>query len=85
MHFVKNHFGIGLEARNHNEAGKEHGWENSAWYAGPVFHFNGNQWFVNLGIQPQLFNARKEKGSNETLELTAHEKVQARLLVSFGF
>lgn len=85
MHFPGTHTGIGLEVRNHNEVTEDDGWESSVWYAGPTVHFNGSNWFVNLNLMPQLFNARKEEGSTENLELYDHEKIQARLLVSFSF
>ena len=85
MHFCGSHAGIGLEVRNHNEVSEDEGWENSVWYAGPTFHFNGSNWFINLNVMPQLFNAKKEAGSTENLELTAHEKVEARVLLSFAF
>lgn len=83
MHFLGSHTGIGLEIRNHNEVAEDEGWESSVWYAGPTFHFNGNNWFINLNVMPQLFNAKRTEGSTEKLELYAHEKVQARLLLSF--
>lgn len=85
MHLIGKNFGVGLEARNHNEVSPDKGWENSVWYAGPSIHFGGNSWLINLNVQPQLFNARKEDGSTENLELTAHEKVETRLIVSFDF
>lgn len=85
LHFLNNHIGIGLEARNHNEVSEDEGWENSVWYAGPTFHFNGANWFINLNVQPQLFNARKEEGSTQNLELNTHEKLNARVLISFNF
>jgi len=85
LHFLGSHAGIGLEVRNHNEVSEDEGWENSVWYAGPTFHFNGTNWFINLNVQPQLFNARKEEGSTENLELNAHEKIEARVLLSFSF
>ena len=85
MHFLGKNTGIGLEVRNHNEVSADEGWENSVWYAGPTVHFNGNRWFVNLNVMPQLFNARKAEGSTENLELYHHEKVIARMLLSFGF
>ena len=85
MHFPGSHSGIGLEVRNHNEVSNDEGWENSVWYAGPTLHFNGSNWFINVSAMPQLFNARQEAGSTETLDLEHHEKVQARVLVSFSF
>ena len=85
MHFLGSHTGIGIEVRNHNEVSQHKGWENSVWYAGPTVHFNGDGWFINLNCMPQLFNAKKEAGTSENLELNTHEKVQARLLVSFSF
>lgn len=77
--------GIGFEIRNHNEFEEEDGWKNSVWFAGPTAHFGGKRWFVNLNVMPQLYNAKKEDGSNENLELTSHEKVDIRTIVSFAF
>jgi len=84
MHFLGSHAGIGAEIKNHNEISDE-GWENSAWYAGPSLHFNGNNWFVNFNVMPQLFNTKKEEGDTENLDLIHHEKVEARVIVSFTF
>jgi hypothetical protein len=77
--------GLGLEVRNHNENGPEEGWESSALYAGPTAHFNGNRWWINFSVMPQLTNLHKEEGETESLDLEHHEKVQARVLVSFMF
>jgi hypothetical protein len=82
MHFHGSHAGLGLEVRNHNEM-KEGYWENSPWFAGPTFHFNGTNWFINFSVLPQLFNAKKEEGIKDNLELNDHEKVEARVLLSF--
>jgi hypothetical protein len=84
MHFCGQHSGIGLEMRNHNENGEE-GWESSALYLGPTFHFNGNGWFINFSGMPQLTNLHKEEGDKESLDLVQHEKFEARVLVSFAF
>ncbi len=84
MHFCGEHAGIGLEMRNHNENGED-GWESSALYLGPTFHFNGNGWFINLSGMPQLTNLHKEDGDTESLDLVHHEKFEARVLVSFAF
>lgn len=84
MRLIGKSAGLGLEVRNHNEV-KEGEWENSAWFAGPSVHFRGDRWFINLNVLPQLFNAKKEEGSKENLDLDEHEKVEARLLLSFSF
>ena len=86
MHFVgkKKNNGIGFEIKNHNVITENDGWESSVWFAGPTLHFGGDRWFINFNIMPQLFNARKEEGSTENLELTEHEKVMTRFIVSFG-
>ncbi|HNP48774.1 MAG TPA: hypothetical protein PKL85_08050 [Bacteroidia bacterium] len=84
MHMIGKHAGLGLEVRNHNEI-KEGEWEHSAWFAGPTLHFSGDRWFINLNVLPQLFNAKKEEGSTENLVLDEHEKVEARVLMSFAF
>jgi len=77
--------GIGFEIRNHNEFEEEDGWKNSVWFAGPSAHFGGNRWFINLNVMPQLFNAKTEAGNSENLELTSHEKIDIRTIVSFAF
>lgn len=84
MYMLGKHAGLGVEIRNHNVV-EEREWMNSAWFAGPTLHFHGDRWFINLNIQPQLFNARKEAGVTDKLELNDHEKVETRLLVSFSF
>jgi hypothetical protein len=85
MHFLGDHAGIGLEVRNHNENGEE-GWESSALYAGPTLHFNGPRWFINFTAMPQLTNLHKEgHHADDDLDLEHHEKLQARVLVSFAF
>ena len=84
MRLLEKSAGLGLEIRNHNEI-KEGEWEHSAWFAGPSFHVRGDNWFINLNVLPQLFNAKKEEGSTENLVLDEHEKVEARLLLSFSF
>jgi len=85
MHFCGEHCGIGLEVRDHNENAPKKGWENSALYAGPTLHFNGSGWFINFSAMPQLTNLHKQEGETADLDLYDHEKVQARVLLSFTF
>jgi hypothetical protein len=85
MHFCGQNAGIGLEVHNHNENSPDLGWENSALYAGPALHFNGNGWFINFSGMPQLTNLHKQEGDTKNLDLYDHEKFQAQVLVSFAF
>jgi hypothetical protein len=74
--------GIGLEVTAYNRFA-EGEWEYSAWFAGPTVHFSGERWFINFNIMPQLFNAKDTGNSEGSLELHDHEKVEARVLLSF--
>ncbi len=77
-HFSKNISG-GFELRNSNVI--EHGdWEHSALYAGPVFSYSQESWWMTLTIMPQVTDLI---GSGLTLE--DDEKVNARLLFSYLF
>ena len=74
--------GIGLEISAYNRFA-EGTWEYSAWFAGPTVHFSGDRWFINFNIMPQLFNAKDTADNEGSLELHDHEKVEARVLLSF--
>jgi len=74
--------GLGFEVTGYNRFA-EGDWEYSAWFAGPTLHFSGERWFINLNIMPQLFDAKDDGSDESSLELHDHEKVEARLLLSF--
>lgn len=73
-------WGIGLEVVNHNDIGKDKGWENSVWYAGPSLNYRGNRWFVIANFLPQLFNGRRTIYSPDKRVLDEHEKFEGRLI-----
>lgn len=83
MNFIGKHTGLGIEATNYNSVSEAGGWENSVWYAGPTFHVHGERWWINLNIQPQLFNAHTSSISPEHSETVHYDKIDTRLILSF--
>lgn len=83
MRNVGKNSGIGLELRNKNNF-KDGDIYTSPFFAGPVAHFSGKSWWLNVGVMPQLFNAKKISGGGN-LDLNNYEKVEGRMIVSFMF
>jgi len=71
-------FFIGFEARNVNLIEDE--LEHSPLFAGPVFSYRQNNWWLAFGVQPQICDLK-----NTGVDLEYHEKVNARLLFSWSF
>lgn len=84
MNLITNRFGLGLEVVNHNEIAESE-WEHSALFAGPSFHFNGKNWFINLNVLPQVTALKKSEGAVGNLVLDEHEKVETRILFAITF
>lgn len=76
---IKDGFSIGMEARNQNQFSSTNELENSVLSLGPCISYYSNGFWVNLTLMPQISNL---KGGG--LELTEHEKLQARLVFSFA-
>jgi len=85
LRFVGKKAGIGVEAINRNVIAPGEGWEHSVWFAGPVFHFHGDRWFINVNVIPQWMNMKKEKGVTDHLVLTDYEKIESRAIISYSF
>ncbi len=86
MNFAKsNKFGIGFELRNHNEITKEAGWEHSALFIGPAFHFRDENWFFNLSALPQIGNLRKSWIAPDNHVWDEHQKFELRTVLGFIF
>jgi len=83
MHMFKDHFGLGVELRNHNELVKSE-WEHSALFGGPTLFFSGTKYFLILNVLPQLASLKKTTDTPGSLVLNEHEKVEVRLLLGFG-
>ncbi|MCL6524570.1 MAG: hypothetical protein K6T34_07890 [Thermoflavifilum sp.] len=80
-YFLGKGFNIGFELRNVNRI--EHGnLEYSTFFAGPVFSYFREGFWINLTILPQI-KAFKGATDNE-LELKHHEKIETRLMFSFA-
>ena len=76
-YFITQNFTIGIEARQHTKhpPGIEGGGVYSAFFAGPSISYSGPNWWSAVGVMPQI----------GTLELTNHEKIEARVLLAFEF
>ncbi|OFY72192.1 MAG: hypothetical protein A3G23_01320 [Bacteroidetes bacterium RIFCSPLOWO2_12_FULL_37_12] len=85
IHLFNSSFGLGIEARNHNEFVEKDGWEHSPLFAGPVMSFSGDKYFINFTLLPQLINFHKHEGETSNLDLTEHEKLEMRMLIGFSF
>ncbi|HET6610700.1 MAG TPA: DUF6662 family protein [Kofleriaceae bacterium] len=73
---------IGVEVRNTNEIA-EGEWEHSALFAGPVVSYVADGWWVAATLMPQLPALKKSDEETGSRVLSAHEKLEARLLLSF--
>ncbi|MEP7234980.1 MAG: DUF6662 family protein [Ignavibacteriota bacterium] len=83
-------FTVGLEARHHTKKPPvfEGGGSYSALFAGPTLSFAGPNWWAALSVISQLSGSTVSSSptaSTEKLELTEHEKLETRLLLSFEF
>lgn len=76
---IKEGFLIGLEARNQNQFSTANELESSVLSLGPCISYYTDGFWLNFTLMPQISNV---KGGG--LELTEHEKIQARLLFSFA-
>ena len=77
---VNNNMHIGVEARNYNVLSNSSVWEYSVLSAGPCFSYKTDGFWINFTLMPQIVNL---KGGG--LELTENEKLQTRLIFSYGF
>lgn len=78
MYMINPGFGVGLEARNHNEIVKGE-WEHSALFAGPTIFFTQKNFFAIINALPQIMNL---KGGG--LELDEDEKFSGRILLGIS-
>ena len=74
MYLFKPNFGLGLEARNHNEF-VDGEMEHAAVFLGPTLFFSQKNFFAIVNIMPQLINL---KGGGTDLD--EHTKLTARIL-----
>ena len=78
MYLFKPDFGLGLEARNHNEF-VEGEMEHAAVFLGPTIFFAQKNFFAIINILPQVTNL-KGRG----IDLHEHEKFSARILLGIS-
>lgn len=76
---IKNNLSIGLEAFNQNQLADSK-WNNSVLLLGPCISYSIDGFWVNLTCMPQIANFR-----GSSLELKDHERLQTRLVFSYGF
>ncbi|MGE5429901.1 MAG: hypothetical protein ACM3QX_02440 [Syntrophomonadaceae bacterium] len=79
-YMVSGAFSLGLELRNTNTI-KDGEVENSVLFAGPVLAYSDENWWAALTVMPQV--TAFKGATNGNLSLDDHEKVEARLLLSF--
>lgn len=80
-----NKFGIGFEAKSHNEILPGVGWEHSALFMGPALHFRDDKWFINITGLSQLANLRKTWLAPDSRVLDEHQKFELRAQIGFMF
>ncbi len=83
-YFLSPKLSLGLELRSHNIVG--HGeWEAGAVYLGPVLAYAAESWWIALTVMPQLPALKRADSytGKDRRDLGAHEKLNARLLLSF--
>jgi hypothetical protein len=88
MRFFGKHWGVGLEARDHNELPEYKIWENSALYIGPVVNYRRENWWTTLTVMPQIWGDtfhHENPDNNRWLELEGHERWNVRLIMGFSF
>jgi hypothetical protein len=78
VYTLPKNFALGFEVRNRNVI-DEGAWEHSALYAGPVFSYKSNNWWLSLGVQPQLTDLK-----NGGLTLEDDEKINARVVFAYS-
>ena len=88
--FLTPSFTLGFEARQHTKRPPvfEGGGVYSAFFAGPSISVSGANWWSALSIMPQIAGSEKNGSgidSQNKLDLTIHEKLEARFLLSFDF
>lgn len=79
MYLFKPNFGIGVEARNHNEF-VEGEWEHSVLSVGPTLFFSKKNFFAIVNALPQIGDLK-----NGGLELHDHTKFSGRILLGVSF
>jgi hypothetical protein len=85
-HFFRPQTSAGLELRNHLEFTEDHKPEHIALFLGPVVSHAGGNWWVSATVLGQLPALKKSaEDPDSKLILDEHERVNARLLLSFTF
>ncbi|HMT28551.1 MAG TPA: hypothetical protein PKD91_04655 [Bacteroidia bacterium] len=81
---INPNWNIGFEVVNRNKV-EEGEWETSVLHAGPGFSYVRGPVWINLTVLPQI-SGLKYPGENQSgLLLDGYEKVETRLVFSYGF
>ena len=83
VHFFSKNFSAGIEVINSNNYTKETGIKHVDLFAGPTIVYYQLSWWVALSVMPQLA-ALKGKSEGTSFDLDDHEKLDAKLLLSFA-
>ncbi|MEO8796021.1 MAG: hypothetical protein ABI390_11175 [Daejeonella sp.] len=79
-HQISKKLNVGFELRQDN--GIHHGKiESASLFGGPGFSYNGNNYWINFTLLPQVYSFKGADSGN--LDLNHHEKVETRLIFSF--
>lgn len=77
-YLINKDLAVGLEVFNQNQISKSSGWESSVLYSGPSISYQSTDFSINFTLMPQITDLKKW-----SLELQEHEKLQARLMLSY--
>ncbi len=88
-YLLDEHFSFGLEARHHtvvpdnDEIPGTSDESYGALFVGPTLTYGDKGWWAAFSVMPQIGLGSNKANTNSPLELIEHEKVEARLLLSF--
>lgn len=78
---INSNFSVGFEARHHSISEDDE--STSAFFAGPTFSVSDKSWWATISVMPQIGLGSNKANTTSNLELTKHEKIEGRVLLSF--
>lgn len=78
---------LGIELLDSNDLPEYDKWENTVLYLGPVVSYRTGNWWAALTVMPQVYgiNFDTDTDNEKHLELSGHERVNARLIFGVTF
>ncbi len=78
---------VGIELLDTNDLPEYEKWANTVLYLGPVVSYRTEKWWAALTVMPQVsgLNFGTDADGEKHFELSAHERVNARLLFGVTF